>query len=79
MITASFRLEGDRIVGFTVKGHSGLAEEGSDVLCAAVTSVVCFCAGLTISFVYSTPVGATVVAANLAVFLAACALRLLRR
>ena len=49
------------------------------VLCAAVTSVVCFCAGLTISFVYSTPVGATVVAANLAVFLAACALRLLRR
>ena len=49
------------------------------VLCAAVMSVVCFCAGLTISFVYSTPVGATVVAADLAVFLAACALRLLRR
>ena len=49
------------------------------VLCAAVTSVVCFCAGLTISFVYSTPVGATVVAANLAVFLAACVLRALRR
>ena len=40
MITASFRLEGDRIVGFTVKGHSGLAEEGSDVLSAAVTSAV---------------------------------------
>ena len=40
MITASFRLEGDRIVSFTVKGHSGLAEEGSDVLCAAVTSAV---------------------------------------
>ena len=40
MITASFRLEGDRIVAFTVKGHSGLAEEGSDVLCAAVTSAV---------------------------------------
>lgn len=49
------------------------------VLCAAVTSVVCFCAGLTISFVYSTPVGATVVAANLAVFLAACVIRMLRR
>ena len=49
------------------------------VLCAAVMSVVCFCAGLIISFVYSTPVGATVVAADLAVFLAACALRLLRR
>ena len=49
------------------------------VLSAAVSSVVCFCAGLTISFVYSTPVGATVVAANLAVFLAACAVRLLRK
>ena len=49
------------------------------VLCAAVMSVVCFCAGLIISFVYSTPVGATVVAADLAVFLAACAARLLRR
>ena len=49
------------------------------VLSAAVSSVVCFCAGLTISFVYSTPVGATVVAANLAVFLAACVVRLLRK
>ena len=49
------------------------------ILSAAVTSVVCFCAGLTISFVYSTPVGATVVAATLALFLAACVLRLLRR
>ena len=49
------------------------------VLCAAVMSVVCFCAGLIISFVYSTPVGATVVAADQAVFLAACAARLLRR
>ena len=49
------------------------------ILSAAVTSVVCFCAGLTISFVYSPPVGATVVAANLALFLAACVLRLLRR
>ena len=42
------------------------------ILCAAVISVVCFCAGLTISFAFSTPVGATVVAADLAVFLAAC-------
>ena len=42
------------------------------VTCAAVTSVVCFCAGLTISFVWSTPVGATVVAADLTLFLLAC-------
>ena len=40
MTTATFHTEGDRIVGFTVKGHSGLAEEGEDILCAAVTSAV---------------------------------------
>ena len=49
------------------------------ILCAAVTSVVCFMAGLTISFMFSTPVGATVVAADLAVFLCACLLAALRR
>ena len=47
-------------------------------LCAAVTSVGCFCAGLTVSFAWSTPVGATVVAANLALFLLACGLAALR-
>lgn len=49
------------------------------VVCAAVTSVVCFCAGLTISFAFSTPVGATVVAADLAVFLVSCLIGFLRR
>ena len=49
------------------------------VVCAAVTSVVCFCAGLTLSFAFSTPVGATVVAADLAVFLVSCLIGLLRR
>ena len=49
------------------------------VLCAAITSVFCFCVGLTVSFVFSTPVGATVVAANLTLFLGTCLFRLLRR
>ena len=49
------------------------------VVCAAVTSVACFCLGLTISFAFSTPVGATVVAADLAVFLTSCLIGLLRR
>ena len=49
------------------------------VVCAAVTSVVCFCAGLTISFAFSTPVGATVVAANLTLFLLSCLFRFLHR
>ena len=49
------------------------------VLCAAVTSVSCFCAGLTASFLWSTPVGATVVCVNLALFLLSCAAAALRR
>ena len=40
MITATFHLDGKRIVSFQVEGHSGLADEGEDVLCAAVTSAV---------------------------------------
>ena len=49
------------------------------VVCAAATSVACFCLWLTISFAFSTPVGATVVAADLAVFLTSCLIALLRR
>ncbi len=40
MITASFHLEGERVVSFQLEGHSGLAPQGEDVLCAAVTSAV---------------------------------------
>ena len=40
MTTVTFRMEGDRITGFTVQGHSGYAEAGSDIVCAAVTSAV---------------------------------------
>ena len=39
------------------------------VLCAAGLSVVCFCVGLTGSYLWGTPVGATVVLVNLAAFL----------
>ena len=49
------------------------------VLCAGVTAVLCFCAGRTISFMKSTPVGATVVAADLILFLLACAVQRLRK
>lgn len=49
------------------------------VLSAGVTSVVCFCTGLGVSFVYSTPVGASVVAANLILFLLSCLIAALRR
>ena len=40
MITASFHTEGKKLTGFQVEGHSGLAEAGEDILCAAVTSAV---------------------------------------
>ena len=40
MTTVAFHMDAGRIVGFTVKGHSGYAEEGSDIVCAAVTSAV---------------------------------------
>lgn len=51
----------------------------SVMLCAAVLSVLCFCIGLTASYLVSTPVGATVVLADLAAFLTACGLQRLRR
>ena len=37
MIKASFCIR-ENSVSFTVKGHSGFAEEGSDIVCAAVSS-----------------------------------------
>ena len=49
------------------------------VLCAGVSSVVCFGVGLTGSFVLSTPVGASVVVTDLAVFLAACLAQAVRK
>ena len=49
------------------------------VMCAAVTSVACFCAGLVASFTLSTPVGASVVVANLGLFLLSCLVSALRR
>ncbi len=40
MTTVTFLSAGSRITGFDVSGHSGYAESGSDIVCAAVTSAV---------------------------------------
>ena len=40
MIKAEFYDQDGRITGFSVSGHSGYAEAGADVVCAAVTAVV---------------------------------------
>ena len=33
-------MDGDRITGFSVSGHSGYAESGSDIVCAAISTAV---------------------------------------
>ena len=33
-------MENDRITGFSVSGHSGYAEAGSDIVCAAISAAV---------------------------------------
>ena len=40
MTTITFRMEGDRITGFDSTGHSGYAEAGADIVCAAITSAI---------------------------------------
>ncbi len=40
MTKCEFSTENDRITGFSVSGHSGYAEEGSDIVCAAVSAAV---------------------------------------
>ena len=40
MTRCEFFTDNDRITGFTVSGHSGYAEAGSDIICAAVSAVV---------------------------------------
>ena len=40
MIRCEFFTEDDRITGFSVSGHSGYAEAGSDIVCAAVSAIV---------------------------------------
>ena len=40
MTTVTFHTEGSRITGFDAMGHSGYAQEGEDIVCAAVTSTV---------------------------------------
>ena len=40
MTRCEFFVEDERITGFSVSGHSGYAEEGSDIVCAAISALV---------------------------------------
>ena len=40
MTTVTFHSAGGRLDGFAVEGHSGYAEAGSDIVCAAISAAV---------------------------------------
>ena len=40
MTRCEFFRENERITGFSVSGHSGYAESGADIVCAAISAVV---------------------------------------
>ena len=40
MTRCEFFRDGERITGFSIAGHSGYAEAGSDIVCAAISAVV---------------------------------------
>ena len=40
MTRCEFFTENDRITGFSISGHSGYAEAGQDIVCAAVSAAV---------------------------------------
>ena len=42
MTRAIFRKHGDIITSVIIEGHSGYAEEGSDIICAGLSAVVQF-------------------------------------
>ena len=40
MTRCEFFTENDRITGFSISGHSGYSEAGTDIVCAAISAVV---------------------------------------
>ena len=40
MTRCEFFTQDERITGFSVSGHSGYAESGADIVCAAISAVV---------------------------------------
>ena len=40
MTRCEFFTENERITGFSISGHSGYAESGADIVCAAISAVV---------------------------------------
>ena len=55
MTTAKFLFSGDTIVSFELSGHSGAGEEGTDVVCSAVSSAAYMAANTIIEILKLTP------------------------
>ncbi len=43
MTTLKLRRKGQDYMGFRCEGHSGYAQEGEDIVCAAISSMTQFC------------------------------------
>ena len=57
MIRADFFANADgALLGFSVLGHSGLAQEGEDILCAAVSSAAYMTANTVLEILHITPI-----------------------
>ena len=57
MIRAEFFADAEgRMLGFSINGHSGMAEEGSDILCAAVSSAAYMTANTVLEILHVTPI-----------------------
>lgn len=57
MIRADFSANADgALLGFSVLGHSGLAQEGEDILCAAVSSAAYMTANTVLEILHITPI-----------------------
>ena len=55
MTTAKFLFSDDTIVSFELSGHSDYAEEGSDIVCSAVSSAVYMAANTIIEIMKISP------------------------
>ena len=55
MTTAKFLFSDEVVVSFELSGHSGFAEEGSDIVCSAVSSAVYMAANTIIEIIKLNP------------------------
>lgn len=55
MTTAKFLFSDDTIVSFELSGHSGAGEEGTDIVCSAVSSAVYMAANTIIEIMKLNP------------------------